>query len=136
MLGALIARELGVGLTTVMVNQPELKPILENVGIDVVVAPRLSTVGAVLKQVHGVAEEVALQNTGGEQLMVFNVREGSQAVGQKVRQLPLPETSMLAAIVRGEHVILPRGEDAIEARDTVIAFSLHESAEALEAVFA
>ena len=135
-LAAFLARELGVNLTAVMINQPELKPILENLGIDLVVAPRLTTVGAVLKQVHGGAEEVTLQNTGGEQLMVFTVRDGAPAVGQKVRQLALPDTSMLAAIVRGEQVVLPRGEDAIEAGDTVIAFSLHASAEALEALFA
>ncbi len=135
-LGALIARELGVNLTAAMINQPELKPILENLGIDLVVAPRLTTVGAVLKQVHGGAEEVALQNTGGERLMVLTVRDGAKAVGQKVRALDLPDTSMLAAIVRGEQVVLPRGEDAVEAGDTVIAFSLHESAEALEALFA
>lgn len=135
-LAALLARELGVPVTSVMINQPELKPILENLGIDLVVSPRLTTVGAVLKQVHGGAEEVTLQNTGGERLMVLTVREGSPSVGQKVRELALPETSMLAAIVRGERVVLPRGEDAIEAGDTVIAFSLHESAEALEALFA
>jgi trk system potassium uptake protein TrkA len=135
-LGALIARQLGVDVTATMINQPELKPILENLGIDLVVAPRLTTVGAVLKQVHGGAEEVALQNTGGERLMVFAVRDGSKAIGEKVRKLGLPEGAILAAIVRGEQVVLPRGEDAIEAGDTVIAFSLHESAEALEALFA
>ncbi|MEK6986178.1 MAG: Trk system potassium transporter TrkA [Candidatus Thermoplasmatota archaeon] len=135
-LGCLIAREQGVPLTAALVNQPELRPILEDLGIDLVVAPRLTTVGAILKQVHGGAEEIALQNTGGERLLVFTVREGAAAVGQKVRSLALPESAMLAAIVRGEHVIMPRGEDSVEAGDTVIAFSLHESAEALEALFA
>lgn len=135
-LGCLIAREQGVGLTAALVNQPELRPILEDLGIALVIAPRLTTVGAILKQVHGGAEEVALQNTGGERLLVFTAREGAAAVGQKVRSLALPESAMLAAIVRGEHVIMPRGEDSVEAGDTVIAFSLHESAEALEALFA
>ncbi len=134
-LGALMAKQLGVGLTVALINQPELKGFLEALDIDLAVAPRLSTVGAILKQVHGGADEVALQNTGGERLMVLRVREGAPAIGQKLKKLPFPESAIIAAVVRGEQVILPRGEDAIEANDTVIAFSLHEAAEELERLF-
>jgi trk system potassium uptake protein TrkA len=134
-LGALIAKQLGVPLTVVLINQPELKGILESLDIDLAVAPRLSTVGAILQQVHGGAEEVALQNLGGERLMVFKVPETAPAVGEKIKSVAFPDDSILVAIVRGEQVVLPRGEDAIEAGDTVIAFSVHASAEALERLF-
>jgi len=46
------------------------------------------------------------------------------------------QQGMLAAIVRGDQVVLPRGEDAIEAGDTVIAFCLHEAASGVERLFA
>ncbi|HUR60737.1 MAG TPA: Trk system potassium transporter TrkA [Candidatus Thermoplasmatota archaeon] len=135
-LGALIAKQLGVPLTVVMINQPELKGILESLDIDLAVAPRLSTVGAILQQVHGGAEEVALQNVGGERLMVLKVGDAASAVGQKIKSIPFPDGSTLVAIVRGEQVVLPRGEDTVEAGDTAIAFSAHVSAEALERLFA
>jgi len=135
-LAALMAKQLGVGLTIALINQPELKTFLEGLDIDLAVAPRLSAVGAVLKQLHGGAEEVALQNLGDERLVVLKVAEGAPAVGQKVRKLDLPRHSMLAAIVRGDQVVLPRGEDAIEAGDTVIAFCLHEAAAGVERLFA
>jgi trk system potassium uptake protein TrkA len=134
-LAALMAKQLGVGLTVALIHQPELKGFLEGLDIDLAVAPRLATVGAILKQVHGGADEVALQNVGGERLMVFKVREGAPAVGQKLKQMPFPDNAIVAAVVRGEQVILPRGEDAIEADDTVVAFCLHESSEALERLF-
>jgi len=134
-LAALMAKQLGVALTVALINQPELKGFLEAMDIDLAVAPRLSTVGAILKQVHGGAEEVALQNTGSERLVVFKVREGAPAIGQKLKKVPFPESAIIAAVVRGDQVILPRGEDAIEADDTVIAFSLHEAAEELERLF-
>jgi trk system potassium uptake protein TrkA len=134
-LAALMAKQLGVGLTVALINQPELKGFLEGLDIDLAVAPRLSTVGAVLRQVHGGAEEVALQNVGGERLMVFKVRDGAPAVGQKLRKMGFPESAIVAAVVRGDQVILPRGEDAIEAEDLVIAFCLHEAAERLERLF-
>lgn len=134
-LGALIAKQLGVPLTVVLINQPELKGILESLDIDLAVAPRLSTVGAILQQVHGGAEEVALQNVGGERLMVLKVAERAPAVGQKIRSIPFPANATLVAIVRGEQVVLPRGEDTVEAGDTAIAFSAHLAAEELERLF-
>jgi trk system potassium uptake protein TrkA len=134
-LGALIAKQLGVGLTVVLINQPELKGILEALDIDLAVAPRLSTVGAILQQVHGGAEEVALQNVGGERLIVLKVGDHAAAVGQKIKDVPFPAGSTLVAIVRGEQVVLPRGEDTVEAGDTAIAFSAHLAAEALERLF-
>ena len=135
-LAALMAKQLGVNLTVAFINQPELKSFLESLDIDLAVAPRLSTVGAILKQVHGGAEELALQNLGDERLIVLKVADGAPAVGQKVRKLDLPRHSMLAAIVRGDQVVLPRGEDAIESGDTVIAFCLHEAAADVEKLFA
>lgn len=131
-LAALMAKQLGVHLTVALINQPELKGFLEGMDIDLAVAPRLSTVGAILRHVHGGAEEVALQNVGRERLTVYKVREGAPAIGQKLRKLAFPESAIVAAVVRGEQVILPRGEDAIEVDDLVIVYSLHEAAEAVE----
>jgi trk system potassium uptake protein len=134
-LATLMAKELGVGLTVALITQPELKTFLEGLDIDLAVAPRLSTVGAVLKQVHGASEDLALQNLGDERLIVLKVSEEAPAVGQKLRKLDLPRLSMIAAIVRGDQVILPRGEDAFEAGDLVVAFCLHEAAEDVERQF-
>jgi trk system potassium uptake protein len=134
-LAALMAKELGVDLTVALIHQPELKTFLEGLDIDLAVAPRLSTVGAILRHVHTGTEELALQHLGDERLIVLKVADDAPAVGQKVRKLDLPRHAMLAAVVRGDQVILPRGEDAIEAGDTVVAFCLHEAAEAVERLF-
>jgi trk system potassium uptake protein TrkA len=134
-LGALLARQLGVPLTVVLVNQPELKQTLEALGIDLAVAPRLSTVGAMLQHVRGKTDEVALQNVGHERLVELHVGEESAVVGQKVRKIPFPENAILAAIVRDDQVILPRGEDTVEAGDVALVFTTHPSAEALERLF-
>jgi trk system potassium uptake protein TrkA len=127
-LAALMAKQLGVGLTVALINQPELKGFLESLDIDLAVSPRLSTVGAVLRHVHPGAEEVALENLGHERLMVFRVPETAPAVGQKIRNLAVPEGAIIVAMVRGDQVVLPRGEDAVETGDTVIAFCLPEAA--------
>jgi trk system potassium uptake protein TrkA len=134
-LAALMAKQMGVDITVALINQPELKTFLETLNIDLAVAPRLSTVGAILKQVHPGAEDMALTNLGDEQILVFQVKESSEVAGQRIKRLSFPEHAIIAAIVRGDRVILPRGEATIEAGDTVLVFALAEAVGRLERLF-
>lgn len=135
-LAAMLAKRLGVPLTVATVNQPELKGFLEEMGIDLAVAPRLSTVGAILKAVHPGSEDLALQNMGEERLMVFRIGETSPLAGQRIKKVGFPSQAHVAAIVRGEQVVLPRGDETLEAGDQVLAFTLTEAVEKLERLFA
>ena len=134
-LAAILAKRMGVGLTVAVVNQPELKGFLEELDIDLAVAPRLSTVGAILKAVHPGSEDLALQNLGEERIMVFRVSEGSPLAGTRIKKVGFPAQAHVAAIVRGDTVVLPRGDEALEANDQVLVFTLTESVEALERLF-
>ncbi|HLF16437.1 MAG TPA: Trk system potassium transporter TrkA [Candidatus Thermoplasmatota archaeon] len=135
-LASLMAKQLGVGLTVALIHQPELKAFLETLQIDLAVAPRLSTVGAILKQVHAGAEEMALQHLGEEQLLVFRPGEGADVVGKKLKRVGFPDDCLVAAIVREDRVILPRGEDTIEAGDQVLVFCLTPAVAKVERLFA
>ncbi len=134
-LAALMAKELGVELTVAVINQPELKQFLETLNIDLAVAPRLSTVGAILKHVHEETEELSLQNMGEERIIIMKVHDGSMASGKAVKKIAIPNHSILAAVVRGEEVILPRGDDVLQTGDTVVAYALTEAVEKLERLF-
>ena len=134
-LAALLAKQLGVGLTVAVINQPELKSFLEDTGIDLAIAPRLASVGAILRHVHGGAEELALQNLGEEQLLMFRVPAAAPVAGHKIKRVGFPNTSHIAAIVRGEQVVLPRGDETIEVDDQVLVFTLTEGIERLERLF-
>jgi trk system potassium uptake protein TrkA len=135
-LAAILAKRLGVGFTVATVNQPELKGFLEDIGIDLAVAPRLSTVGAILKAVHPGSEDLALQNLGEERLMVFRVAETSPVAGERIKKVGFPAQAHVAALVRGDAVLMPRGDETLEAGDQVLVFTLTESVERLERLFA
>lgn len=134
-LAALLAKQLGVGLTVAVINQPELKAFLEDIGIDLAIAPRLASVGAILRHVHGGAEELALQNLGEEQLLMFRVPADAPVAGHKIKRVGFPATSHIAAIVRGDLVVLPRGDETIEVDDQVLVFTLTEGIDRLEKLF-
>ncbi len=134
-LAALMAKQLGVPLTVAVIVQPELKQFLETLDIDLAVAPRLSTVGAILKHVHPQNEELQLQNLGEERIIILKVPDGAAVAGKTVAKAGLPDHSILAAIVRGEEVILPRGKDVIQPGDLVVAYALSNAVERLEKLF-
>ena len=60
----------------------------------------------------------------------------SKVVGKKLKDLKLPRECVIGAISRpsGE-VIVPRGEDSIQAGDRVIFFALDRVVGALESMF-
>jgi trk system potassium uptake protein len=127
---------MGVDVTVATVNQPELKGFLEEeIDIDLAVAPRLSTVGAILKAVHPGSEDLALQNLGEERLMVFRIPEASKLVGARIRKAGFPANAHVAAVVRGDTVVMPRADETIQAGDQVLVFTLTESVEKLERLF-
>jgi trk system potassium uptake protein len=134
-LAALIAKQLGVSMTVAVINQPELKTFLEKLEIDLAVAPRLSTVGAILRHVHPAAEDVALQNLGEERLVTYRVDDDSAIAGKKIKSIHWPEHTIVAALVRGDEVILPRGDDEIRPQDRLICYALSEAVERLERLF-
>lgn len=134
-LAAILAKQLGATLTVALVHQPELKPALEATGIDLAVAPRLTAVSAILRQVHPTAQEMALQNLGEERLLVYTLKE-NQGTGKPLRDLGLPKDAIVAAVVRGDAMLLPRGDDKFEVGDTVVCFALADAVAGVEKAFA
>ena len=50
----------------------------------------------------------------------FIVRDGSEIIGTPLSELRLSQNVLVASIVRGSQVILPRGNDCLQAGDSVI----------------
>lgn len=67
-------------------------------------------------------ELTALRETGQE-LLGYQVEEGSIAAGQPVRQLALPADSLVVLVVRDKEVISPRGSTSLETNDLVYVLS-------------
>ena len=55
----------------------------------------------------------------------FIIKEPSDITGVPLSQLELKENVLIASILRGKKVIIPRGSDTIEVGDAVIIVSKH-----------
>jgi trk system potassium uptake protein TrkA len=60
---------------------------------------------------------------------------GARAIGKAIRDLALPESCVIAAIIRRGKVILPRGVTTLKAEDEVLAVTDRSGAEQLAIMF-
>jgi trk system potassium uptake protein TrkA len=56
-------------------------------------------------------------------LAKLTLPQDSPLVGQRVRDLPLPENSRLAIVIRASGIILPQPDDVLEGGDEMLFFA-------------
>ena len=69
-----------------------------------------------------------LQFEGGKaRLVEVTLADDAAVIDQSISELELPRDSTLVAIVRDEHVVMPRGDTILEAGDEVLAMVTPDS---------
>ncbi len=136
-LACLLAKQLGAKKTIALVDQPELKSTLVDIGVDIAISPRLATVNAILQYAHqskGLLSLSVLQN-GEARVLELQVRADSKLIGKKLRKIGFPGNSIVAAIVRGDSSMIPHGDTEIANGDQLIIFAKTEVIPKLERLF-
>ena len=72
---------------------------------------------------------------GSYSLVSETLLQGARAVGLTIKDLPLPRSSVICAILRRNDVVIPRGDVRLEAGDDVLALVDEGSAPELAALF-
>lgn len=136
---SLFAKASSKGKVITKINRSEYDDIIKHLGIDTSVYPKNITSDMIVRYVR------AMKNTLGSNVetMYSVIKDkveasefivGESAVtGTPLSKLKLKKDVLIAAILRGGEVILPRGQDTIETGDAVIIVSkilgLHDISE-------
>ena len=114
--------EFAVRRVVARVNDPRNEWLFgENWGVDVAVStPRL--LAALVEEAVAVGDLVRLMTLrqGGANLVEVTLPAHTRLAGTPVRSLKLPPDSALVVILRGGRVIVPQGDDALEAGDELL----------------
>jgi trk system potassium uptake protein TrkA len=131
-LSALMAKRSGAGKVIALVNKLHYASLVSAIGVDAVVSPNLAAVSAILRFIRR-GKVVSVTTVGEEAAEALEVvaLETSELVGKPLKQARL-EDAIVGAIVRGDEVIIPAGEDVIEVGDHVVVFALKSAIPALE----
>jgi trk system potassium uptake protein TrkA len=140
MLTAIYAKSLGVKRVVPVVNKSSYLNIAEQLGIDASVSPKASSVSAILKYVRrGNVKRVYSIFEGKAEAIEFTISPESRIAGRRIRDLKLPNGSLVVAVNRptvgGSSNLVPNGEFVLEAGDNVVTFAKAEQVDALENLF-
>ena len=111
-------------------------PLITNLGIDVVVSPRAITVSTILQHVRrGRIRAVHSLGEGVGEVIEGDALETSPLVGAPLKDIDLPDGVIVGALVRGEEVIIPRGDTVIKIGDRIVIFVAPNAVKKIEKMF-
>ena len=136
LLVALLAKHLGAKKVIAKVDRTNYIPILEKIGVDAVVNPRMTTASAILRFIRrGKIISLTLLKEGKAEVIELIVSPHSKIINTPLRKANLPQNSIIGAIVRQDEVIIPHGDDIIQPEDKIIIFALSSDIKEIEKIF-
>jgi len=125
-LSAMLAKELGARKVMALINRPAYVGLVEGGRIDIAVSPQRATISGVLAHVRrGDVVKVHMLRHGTAEIIeavVHGNRITSQVVDRRIEEVRLPAGTTIAAIVRGEQLLIAHHDTLIQPEDHLILF--------------
>jgi trk system potassium uptake protein TrkA len=136
LLSALVAKSVGARKVISLIEKFDYLPLVPKVGLDAAVSPRMSAVNAILRYVRrGKVMTVATLKGIEAEAIEFKVTRDSPIAHKTLAELPFPPGGIIGTIMRGEEILIPRGDDMVLPGDEVIIFALPEALPEIEKFF-
>ena len=134
----LAKQEFAVPRVVARVNHPKNHWLFnESWGVDVAVStPHLLT--SLVEEAVSVGSLVRLLTFegGGARLVEVTLADDSPAVGKIISELGVPRDASLVAVVRDNHVVVPRGDTMLQVGDEVLALVTNDAEDQLTELLA
>ena len=135
-LSAVIAKREGAARTVCLVNEAELGPLAETVGVDLTVDPRAATISTVLQQVRrGRIKSVYPVADGAGEMMEAVALQTSPLVDRPLGAVDLPEGVRIGAVMHGGKTSLAHPDLIVKAGDRLVLFALADAVPKVEQMF-
>lgn len=123
----LAALQFGVPRTIALANDPDNVEIFEQLGVSAFSTTNI--VGSLIEQ-HAALEEITnLLPVGEGRVNVTEILLSPDApvAGRQLKEIVLPENTLVAVVIRDGKPIVPRGDNDLQAGDTVVLITLPEN---------
>ncbi|GBU09196.1 NAD-binding component of TrK potassium transporter [Gammaproteobacteria bacterium] len=124
-LSAMLAKRLGAKRVMSLINRPSYVELVESESqIDVVFSPQQVTIGALLAYIRrgDIVKVYSLGDSEAIEIIAHGTLESSQVIGRHHDEIQWPEGVVLAALIRGNKVLMYHHDSIIEAEDHAILF--------------
>lgn len=127
---SMFANFVGVPKTVTKINMVEFSDVFTGMGVDTIVSPKLLTANEIIRY----ARAISVEREGGIEALYRIANGKAEALGFSVPQegrflnisladLQLKPNVVVAIIIRGRKVIIPKGDDCFMPGDNVIIIS-------------
>ncbi|MDR1194026.1 MAG: Trk system potassium transporter TrkA [Peptococcaceae bacterium] len=126
LLVSIIARHLGARRTIAQIRRSDYIGMMERVGVDVGVSPRVLTANAIfrfIKSGTNLLSFTTLRQEGAE-MLEFNIEAHAKVAGQRLMDLKFPAGALIGSIHRERGVMIAKGGDQLLPGDQVTVFCL------------
>lgn len=127
-MSALLAKRMGAQRVIALINRSAYVNLVQGGEIDIAISPAQATVGPLLSKIRrgDMAAVHSLRRGAAEvlEIVAHGDLKTSKVVGRRIGDVALPEGSAIAAIIRGEEVLIAHHDTLIEAEDHLIVFAL------------
>jgi trk system potassium uptake protein TrkA len=121
LVSGLLAKRLGAGRAVVLVDNPDLVRLVGQLGIDAIISPRVLVIGIIMEHVlGGRVRSVAQLLEDRVEIVEAEVARRSPLTKGPLSELKLPRGVLVAALCRGDQLLVPRGSDRAEPGDRVL----------------
>jgi trk system potassium uptake protein len=125
-MSCLLAKRFGARRVISLINRRSYVDLLQAGQIDIAISPAQTTIGSLLAHVRrgDVAQVHSLRRGAAEALeaVVHGDASSCKLVGRRLEEIDLPKGTTIAALVRGEQVIMAHHDTVIQTDDHVIVF--------------
>ena len=119
-LSAMQAKNLGVKKVLVLIHRPDYANLVEKMGIDRAVSPRMVMAENMLALLRkGKAWTLARLDEGEAEILELVV-EGEDFVGQKLQNLELPGQALVLTLQREREIAVPHADTEFQLKDTIL----------------
>ena len=139
---SLLAKKNGVDKVVTKVNRMSLIQLSDTLSLDSIISPKSITVNQILQYVR------AKQNSLGNNVTTlyrlvndrleaieFIVRDEKDYVGVPLKKLKIRSGILIASIVRGNELIIPKGDDCLKVNDSVVVVTTNKGFHDLSNIF-
>ncbi|MEF2144516.1 MAG: Trk system potassium transporter TrkA [Desulfovibrionaceae bacterium] len=123
-LACLLAKKMGARQTITRINNFAYMPLIQPIGIDHLVCPRLSAINSILHFIRRgqVISTASIKGEDAEALEAI-AQENSSVVGKPIMDLKFPKGALILCFQRGDEVVIPRGDTIIQPNDRIVILS-------------
>ncbi len=122
-LASVLAKHFGVKKTICEVINQDYYTLFENIGIEHIISPRILTAAQILRLIRkGDIFSFSFLEDGKMEVMELSIPGDARVANKKIQHAGIPPGILIGAILRGDKVITPRGNDYLLPDDHVIIF--------------